>query len=319
MECVAHALGWPISIYKLDFAKASNAAIAVRPLSYLLKGSIVELVALAPQLVLCAEASACAVAVHAKRAGAKFKLVCIGRPRGSFDIFDLIVTFPQYRLKPAPNVVELPVGPHEVPALTEVDQSLVAKLESTSKPVLAVFVGGTSPPDLLDGQAARQLAEIANTQTATHAVHVVTSPRTGPEAGAALAAALSSEITLHPWDQSPGAASPYRALLARAETFIVTSDSVSMVAETLMTGKPVWLHNLPMRRRLGPSIVRHIRGWPVADRLFDSGLIEERPDRAALFQTWALQFGLGLDKPGHPTQALPQTAPIIAKAIRQLF
>jgi uncharacterized protein len=318
MERVAKALGWPMAICRLKFAKASNAAIALAPARYLTQGGVVEILAEDADVVLCAEASAAALAARAKAQGGTFKLVCIGRPRGRFNVFDLIITSPQYRLKPAPNVVELPAPPHDVPDLGQDDLALAAAIEGEKRPLLAVFVGGSSAPDVFDAAAAQVLAQAANTQSSSYSVHVVTSPRTGVEAVQALRAALRPELKLHVWPPQTG--SPYRVLLHQADAFLVTSDSVSMVAEAMMTGKPVMLHKLPQKRSMWHQFVAWLSGVSIAKPFFHSGLLEPRPDRGKLFDLWGKTFGLvtGVARSARP-EPLPQTAKDAAVLIQNLM
>jgi uncharacterized protein len=318
MERVAGALGWPWTVCRLKFAKASNAAIALAPERYLAQGGMAELLSTDADVILCAEAAAAAIAVRARVQGSACKLVCIGRPRGRFDAFDLIITSPQYRLQPAPNVVELPAPPHDVPALGQDDLAIAAAIEREKRPVLAVFVGGSSAPDIFDPAAAQVLAQAANSQSAGYSVHVVTSPRTRAETVEALRATLRPEVKLHVWP--PRAGSPYRALLHLADAFLVTSDSVSMVAEAMLTGKPVTLHQLPQKRSIWHQLVAMLSGVSIAKPFFHSGLLEPRPDRNKLFDLWSEKFGLltGVARSAR-SEPLPQTAGYAAVLIENLM
>ena len=97
---------------------------------------------------------------------------------------------------------------------------------------------------------------------------------------------------LHLWRR--GGDNPYRRFLADADEIVVTSDSVSMVADALGTGKPVSVYRLGQRHSLWHRIVEALyeRAWikPVFSPwmrpvkwLFDKGIIELRADRQLLF------------------------------------
>ncbi|MDZ7826043.1 MAG: ELM1/GtrOC1 family putative glycosyltransferase [Gammaproteobacteria bacterium] len=65
-------------------------------------------------------------------------------------------------------------------------------------------------------------------------------------------------VRLHAWHRDADRANPYRAWLAEGGGFVVTADSVSMIAEAVATGRPVWIASLP-----GPDRPwwRTRRGW----------------------------------------------------------
>ena len=84
----------------------------------------------------------------------------------------------------------------------------------------------------------------------------------------------------------------YQQLLSTAAEIIVTSDSVSMVADALASGKPVSIYPLPQAQdakwKLGEWLYRNAVEAPKplfapVKALFDSGLIEAAADRRRLF------------------------------------
>jgi hypothetical protein len=95
-----------------------------------------------------------------------------------------------------------------------------------------------------------------------------------------------------------GAPTPnlYRAVIAEADFFIVTSDSVSMTVEALSSGKPVSVFMLPQELPIGRRIVsnlnrsagiavtspRHI--WRMVSPLFASGILEAPADRQEFYR-----------------------------------
>ncbi|MGH8548163.1 MAG: ELM1/GtrOC1 family putative glycosyltransferase, partial [Methylococcales bacterium] len=112
-----------------------------------------------------------------------------------------------------------------------------------------VLVGGPTPQVRLDRRvAAHLLAEVK----ALHGrigggLLVTTGPRTPADVTDFLREDLAGLPTFfHPWS---AADNPYPAILRQADSFVVTSDSVSMVADAVWQGRPVWLLELPPRRR----------------------------------------------------------------------
>ena len=100
-------------------------------------------------------------------------------------------------------------------------------------------------PYVFDAALARDLAQQANSlaQKSGASLLVTTSPRTSPDAAAALRQAIREPSYFHDW--SPDAeANPFLGLLALADAFIVTGESMSMAAEACSTGKPVHLFDM---------------------------------------------------------------------------
>jgi mitochondrial fission protein ELM1 len=243
-----------------------------------------------PELVLVAEGSVGNIALEVRRrSGGKTKVVCLGRPRGRIGEFDLVITTPQFGLASAPNVLELTLPLHRLDALAmeKAAASLLPQLSHLPRPWLVLLVGGTSHPDILDEGAASALAAqaLARARQQGASLLVVTSPRTGVAAEKVLAQALGRTAHLSVWSQA-AAGTPYLGYLHLADSFIVTSDSVSMTTEAILTGKPVEVYRLPQRLGgLKHAISRLARSnrWPLRT-MHESGLVEEKPRRDRFYQ-----------------------------------
>lgn len=291
MEKLAAALGWPSTVKRLVFRPPNVPFLATRLLDRTRSDPIGPAW---PDLVLCAEARTSVMALDIKRrSGGRSKVICLGRPAGDTAAFDLVLTTAQYRLPTAPNVIELalPLVTDAPPAAERAERHIP---EATLRPVTTVLVGGSAAPERLDGEAAAALARdlLAHAQATGGTLLVVTSPRTAEAAGAALARVLPAPHIVHLWRK--GEDNPYRRFLALADEIVVTSDSVSMVADALATQKNVSVYRLPRISTLKDRAVEWLfeRAWsetpcPVwlrpAKWLFDAGLIEVRADRPRLF------------------------------------
>ncbi len=280
MVALARAVGWPHEVKHLRFAGPEIPVLS----RLLLKNRAEVLRPPWPDLVLCAEASPSVIAKHIRQiSGGKTRAVCIGRPAGAASGFDLVITTAQYRIPPAANVVEL-------------SMPLAADMEAPSASFrpdgpIAVIIGGPAFPDRLGEAEAKALAAdvlaYAAKRKAVLAVH--TSPRTPKAVAAALARAITAPHQLHVFGQGPNR---YREILAEASEIVVTSDSVSMVADALASGKAVSIYRLPLsdsfKLRLGEWLHRKAFGAPEAGVmpirwLFDAGIIEAAADRRRLF------------------------------------
>src|SRR5262249_35002530 len=94
------------------------------------------------------------------------------------------------------------------------------------------------------GQA-RELLDLARAHARGGSLYVATSRRTGHAAVAALREALPDGARLWQWgDASPN---PYLGLLACADAFVVTGDSMSMITEVARLARPLAIYPLPLR------------------------------------------------------------------------
>lgn len=183
-----------------------------------------------------------------KQSGGRSRLVQIGRPRARLDLFDLVITTPQYGLPSAPNVIELalPITPR--PAAADDEENGI--FTTLAKPVIAVLVGGPMKPLMMGPPEIARLAGDVSTlaRELKGSLVIIGSPRTPSGTVESLAAILSVPHRIFPW--KAGEPNPYRPALRIAAHFVVTSDSVSMLAEALGTGKPVDVFRLTWRKGL---------------------------------------------------------------------
>ncbi|MCA3559501.1 MAG: mitochondrial fission ELM1 family protein [Aestuariivirga sp.] len=284
MLALAKAMGWPHEVKTLRFAGPDIPVLS----NLLLKEKMSPPW---PDLVLCAEASPSVIARGIKRLSPGTRIVCLGRPAGAPGNFDLILTTAQYRIPAAANLVELSMP------LTGVAEASARK---GAGPV-ALAVGGPAFPDLLDAAAAERLAAdaLAHAAKRGQVLDVVTSPRTPPGAIAVLERSI---VAPHRLTLSGHGTNHYKDALAEASEIIVTSDSVSMVADALASGKPVSIYPLPQalnaKWKLGSWLYRNSVEAPQALMgpvrwLFNAGVIEVAPDRRKLFARLVAEGRIG--------------------------
>jgi mitochondrial fission protein ELM1 len=198
-----------------------------------------------PDAVIAVGRRSAPVAVWIKRQSENHtRLIHLGRPRFPLDQFDLVITTSQYALPGDSNVIKalLPItAASEVP-----DRAMWQKrFEHLPRPWTGVLVGGASFPFRFGQAEAVAFAKGLKTfhSDMSGSLLVSTSPRTPKEAVAALTRALGSEHHVHSWTRT--GANPHRFILGEADRFIVTEDSVSMLAEACRTRKPVDIWQLP--------------------------------------------------------------------------
>lgn len=206
-----------------------------------------------------------------QQSGGQSRLVRLGHPRTPNDLFDLVITTRQYPVPDGPNVIRLPVAMsrfREPPALTSAEQ---AELAQWPRPLLLVSLGGTAPMWRLDlPELARALDVLGErAQALGGTLIVMPSPRSPDEA---LELVKARRFAIVPRKLR------YAAALAAADEHHVTADSVSMISEAILTGKPVGLIPVEMDSRGR----RHLAGDPATTQVRD-------PRRF-----WAEVRGLGL-------------------------
>lgn len=211
-----------------------------------------------PRLVISSGRRSVAAARWIRRqAGDTCRLVHLGRPWGPFHWFDLIVTTPQYALPAADNIQHnlLPVL-RDLPA-TVAPPALAERFARLPRPWTVVLLGGHSRPLVLTPEVAQVLAMQLDREQAQQggSLMVLASPRTPPACLQAMRPLLHGPHALYAWGEPDN---PYPALRGLADRFVVTDDSVQMVSELLISGRPVQVFPLPERPDL---LVRLVRVW----------------------------------------------------------
>jgi uncharacterized protein len=247
-----------------------------------------------PDAIVVAERTAAWVAKALKAwTGDRTKIIAVGRPAGQTASLDLILTTAQYGLPAAQNVVTLPLPLATSPTAPAGERNaLLQRMAGKPRPWIAVLIGGSVPPDQLDERAVTQIAEAARDKARESggSLIVLTSPRTGRRCEEDIRRSLHATDLLLPWS---AAAKPnlYGAVLAEADFFLVTSDSISMTTEALSTGKPVSVFMLPQKVSIGLRIATALNRsagiavaspawmWNLVSLLFRNGILEAPPDR----------------------------------------
>jgi len=190
-----------------------------------------------PDLVIGVGYGSVPVARYIRRqAGGATKLVQIGNPRSDISDLDLVITTPQYARPTAPNVLALPLPIGNPAAIVAVSDDEQRWLRDRPHPHRLFAVGGPTRDWKID-RAQLTRAIITDQLRCEHdggTMIVVTSPRTDDKTKRLLAKCL--EGTRHPLvNDFPR----FPVLLAWSDEIYVTADSVSMLAEAMLTGKPV--------------------------------------------------------------------------------
>ncbi|MEE9393257.1 MAG: ELM1/GtrOC1 family putative glycosyltransferase [Planctomycetota bacterium] len=185
--------------------------------------------------------------------GGKTRLIHLGRPRAPLAAFDLVVSTPQYCLPPHARhfSVDLPISTatRQEACESAVAEKYALRWGAEQQPKIALLVGGDAPPYRFDPETAAKLGEEACALAAeTGAQLLITcGRRVSKEAADALRNATQSTcLHFHRFSESSDE-NPYLAYLAEAQLFVVTADSVSMMADVLAVGGELRLFTPPRR------------------------------------------------------------------------
>ncbi len=179
-----------------------------------------------------------AAAIRRQNRGKTFA-IHIQDPKVPFGWFDVIVA-PEHDQISGPNVITGRGGINGITPerLADAAKAFAPLYAHLPRPLIGVIVGGSNRVYEMTGEVVErlggQLAELAKANGAGLAV--TPSRRTGLENEAILRKALA-DSPAEIWDGK--SANPYFGILALADAFVVTCDSVNMVSEAATTGKPV--------------------------------------------------------------------------------
>lgn len=267
---LAEAIGLPFATFRLAYRptyRLWNLALGAR-LASLDRARSDALAPPWPDLVIAIGRRAVPVARWIRaRSGGRTRLVHLGRPRAPGTWFDLIVTTPQYCLPEGPNVVTLPL-----PLVPERRAGATGPLDDLPRPRVALLVGGDIGPWRLDAAAARGLGAeaCALAKRTGGSLIATTSRRTGPAATEALAGALAGAARL---ERYGAGGLGYAAILAGADGFVVTADSVSMLADAAATGRPLLIAPVERRPTAAQRLADAAQALPGYDAAADLGLV----------------------------------------------
>ena len=174
------------------------------------------------------------------------RLVHIGRPWAALDSFDLIVTTPQYFLPQRHNILhnQLPLHRRLPAELQQAGQAFAPLWRELPRPWIAMLVGGNSGRFVFTPAKARQLGLQCNqlARDLGGSLLISNSPRTPEGATDALLEQIS--VPHYCYRFGKGGKNPYAGLLALADVFVVTGESMSMLAEASSTNKPLLIFDI---------------------------------------------------------------------------
>lgn len=181
-----------------------------------------------------------------EQSGGRTRLVHMGRPWAPLDGWDLVVTTPQYFLPRQDNILHnsLPLHRMSLEELHLAGEALAPQLAELPRPWIAVLVGGDSGRFVFTQAKGERLGDLADSLAgaAGGSLLVTDSPRTPRAVGDALQAQVSCPHYCYRWGDA--GENPYRGILALADAFVVTGESMSMLGEAAAMGRPLFIYDM---------------------------------------------------------------------------
>jgi hypothetical protein len=260
---LADALGWPYVQKPIAYNQLRRIPFMRAGLAIVASESCALIQSPWPDLVIGVGYGSVPVARYIRgQTDGRAKLVHIGNPRDPLDDFDLQITTPQYS-REAPNLLELPF-PIGNPARKARPSSDEMKwLSGFPRPRRFVAVGGPARFWELDHPALREAVSAIRGKAPAGSLIVAVSHRTRRRTRDLLDGLLTGagEAVI---DSFPR----FGTVLADCDEVYVTADSVSMISEAILSGKPMgtipirrsfrgllslWLYERPLRRSTHPD------------------------------------------------------------------
>ncbi|ESQ87058.1 nucleoside-diphosphate sugar epimerase [Asticcacaulis sp. AC460] len=173
-----------------------------------------------------------------KRSNGRTLVVQLQDPKENLSAFDLVIA-PEHDEVKGGNVLSLLGSTNRITPnrLTDEAAGWRDRLSSLPRPHVAVLVGGKSKTHDLTADRARAIAHDIREAVGTGSLLLTLSRRTPDDARAIFHEVLGDLPGLIYDGQGDN---PYFAVLDAADYILVTEDSVNMVAEAAVTGKPVY-------------------------------------------------------------------------------
>jgi hypothetical protein len=213
-----------------------------------------------------------------KQSGGRTRLVFVGHPRVPPETFDLVFTTRQYLTPTGPSMRLMPLAMSRYREVQQATEQEAAWLSTLPRPRLLLMLGGKTrhwrlSPDYV-ARVAQKLAVRAGDKGGS--LVVARSARTGEEVLDELERRL--ENARCEWRVVRDEFPRFPVLLADGDELFPTADSISMISESAITGKPVGIVPVEMnwigRIALGPAVVESSRKRDL--RRFWNHLIEHK-------------------------------------------
>jgi hypothetical protein len=248
---IAEEIGFDYKIINLDYGFFSFLP------NFLLKNSLLQLkkkcrkkiqkLSQFPHLIISAGRRSAPIALYLKKkSNSKSKVLQVMNPNLAFSEFDLVILpkhddIDEKKISNVINIIGSPTKINDKKIAAE-KNSEFSWLNDFKETKVALLFGGSSKKTKFTKYSAKKLGEISSriVKNMGGMLFVLNSRRTTDNLENTLISSLKCPFKFFDWKKNKEK-NPYLAILAYADFFIITGDSVSMISECCATGKPVYI------------------------------------------------------------------------------
>ncbi|MEZ5826241.1 MAG: ELM1/GtrOC1 family putative glycosyltransferase [Geminicoccaceae bacterium] len=201
-----------------------------------------------PDLVIAAGKSSAPAAGWIKKAsGGRARVVQLGHPNASFDLFDLIVTAPDHRLPVRDNVLHVaaPLAGLDSERLEASARHWRQRIGSGAEPRTVLLAGKGRGAYAMDAATAEKLGELAGRKLGETggSLWLAIEPGLGNELRQKLTTSI--KVPFETIELDDGDMEGVDGLIAAADRCILAGDDARLLATACLAGKPVDMLELP--------------------------------------------------------------------------
>ncbi len=189
-------------------------------------------------------------------------------PLSTADLFWM----PEHDPRRGPNVITAAVAPHTFAPARIAELRAVpppAPFQSLPRPWVGVLLGGDGSSYRFTGDDQARLAASLRSIAALGAGLLITPSRRTPSTLVGAIAEATADFPRFIWDGT--GENPYPAMLAHADYFVVTADSINMCGEPAVTGRPIYVFapsgGSAKFQRFHDALARHGATRPLPSRI----------------------------------------------------
>ena len=196
-------------------------------------------------IITCGKRSAY-ISIYLKRKYPYIFNIHILNPKIDKSYFDLIVT-PSHDKLSGENILSTEI------ALSHINESMIneeklkfeKEFKSERRKICTILIGGNSRNHKFEEKEAQKLASKINNLAKNNKFKIIVlySRRTSNKIKTIIKSELTQKELI--WDKNEN---PYISLMGYSDFIICTSDSVSMISESISSKKPVFIYKLPSRK-----------------------------------------------------------------------
>ncbi|MBU2533591.1 MAG: mitochondrial fission ELM1 family protein [Alphaproteobacteria bacterium] len=177
-----------------------------------------------------------------RRAGLSCYTVVLQDPRSGPDTADLIWV-PAHDKRRGPNVITTLISPHgfTLEHLESLRRHPAPAIDALPDPRVAVILGGRNAVYRYDESDDARLAKSLESIARLGASFLITASRRTHDNLVAAVEQATANAPRIVWRGESDGPNPYVDILARADWFVVTADSVNMTGEACATGRPIYV------------------------------------------------------------------------------